>query len=195
MKLHHRSNGNCLCACEVRAIQHRQYRNHREGFCGTGDVVLFSYQTVSHACSLIRSAAFVWSRPEWWLVYAATQSYRICRQKCIFHDAAGGSLFLAISNSFYFTGLEMSRSMYGNCYQAGAALCLFLLVDKWCIKLLWWARGGSSQLNPEWQLWVSWKRIDFDHVVCMRHPLCQPDGKWKTSTIRSSQMCPLLFLT
>lgn len=113
-----------------------------EGFCGTGDV-LFSYQTVSHACSLIRSAPFVWSRPEWWLVYTATRSYRICRQKRIFHAAAGGSPFLAISNSFYFTGLEMSQSMYGNCCQAGAALCLFLLVDKRCIKLLWWA--GEEQ--------------------------------------------------
>lgn len=36
-----------------------------ESFCETGDFVLFSYQVVSEACSLLRSAVFVWSRPEW----------------------------------------------------------------------------------------------------------------------------------
>lgn len=98
-----------------------------EGFCEAGDFVLFPYQTVSHACSSIRSAAFVWLRTEWWLVYAVTQSYRICRQKCLFPTAAQSSPLLTVSNIFCSTSLEMSWSVYGNRSRAGAggSVCSF----------------------------------------------------------------------
>lgn len=85
MKLHHRSNGNYLCVC-VKYVQYNagSTGTTAEGFCEIGDFVLFSYQMVSHGCSSIRSAAFVWLRPERWLVYIATQSYRICRKNVFF---------------------------------------------------------------------------------------------------------------
>lgn len=83
-KLHHRSNDSYLCACEGRAAQGRQDEDLTEGFWQMGDFVLISYQTVSQAHSSIRSAVFVWSRPECCLVHAAAQSYRICRQNPFF---------------------------------------------------------------------------------------------------------------
>lgn len=135
----------------VKYIQHNagSAGTTAEGFCEAGDFVLFSYQTVSHACSSIRSAAFVWLRPERWLLYAATQSYRICRQKCLSPTAAQGSPLLAVSNIFCSTSLEMRRSVYGNRSQAGAGgSCLFVLVDKQCIKHLWWAGEGAASWIP-----------------------------------------------
>jgi len=108
---------------------HAKYVQHSAGSTGTtaagcceiGDSVLFSYQTVSHARSSIRSAPFVWLRPEWWPVYAVTQSYEIHRQKCLFPTAAQGFPFLTISNILYATSLEeMSQSVYRNRSQAGA---------------------------------------------------------------------------
>lgn len=83
-KLHHRSNDRYLCACEGRAAQDRQGGNLTEGFSDIGDFVLISYQTVSPACSSIRSVVFVWSRPECCLVNTATQSYRTRRQNPFF---------------------------------------------------------------------------------------------------------------
>lgn len=149
-KLHHRSNDSYLCACEGRAAQDRQDGNLTEGFWQIGDFVLISYQMVSHACSSIRSAVFVWSRPECCLVGAASQSYRICRQNPFFsHSSTVLKAFLSSLLVFFdSTSLEMSQSDCGSCSQAGAFV---LLVDV--------SRGRSSQLNPKWHFWVSWKRL------------------------------------
>lgn len=121
-KLHHRSNDNYLCACEGHAAQGRQDEDLTEGFWQMGDFVLISYQTVSQARSLIRSAVFVWSRPECCLVHAATQSYRICRQNPFFshYNSVQKAFLSSLLGILDSTSLEMSQSDDGNCSQAGA---------------------------------------------------------------------------
>lgn len=141
------STGQMATTCvRVKYVQHNagSTGTTAEGFREIGDFVLFSYQMVSHTCS---SAAFVWLRPEWWLVYAVTQSYRICRQKCLFPTAAQGSPFLTISSIFYSTSLEMSRSVVRELlpgWSRRLCLCLFLLVDEQFIKHLRGAREGTA---------------------------------------------------
>lgn len=118
MKLYHRSNGNYPCACEVYAIPCRQYRNHGEGSCETGDFVLLSDSFSCLWLDKVSGICVVNNRVLAGLLSA--QSYRICRQIRPFLTAAQGSPFLTINNIFYSTSLEMSQGMYGNCSQAGA---------------------------------------------------------------------------
>lgn len=76
-------------------------------------------------------------------LHAATQSYRICRQKTSFShcSSVGKDLLSSVSVIFYSTSLEMSQRDCRNCSQAGAFIPS---VDE--------SRGKSSQLNPEWHL-------------------------------------------
>lgn len=87
---------------------------------------------------------------------------------------------------FFSTSLEMSQSDCGNCSQAGA----------FCSCWWMWAGEGAASWIPNGT--SEFPGRDFSRVVCLRHALCQLDGKCKTSTITNPQcivsLSPLDFL-